>query len=80
MHSDGELDAGVVWKLLDDDALLGIDLEVGGGHLLVEGVDAMHELPNHLGFLGFLDDTSFRFGVDLVAQNHFQENLHRFQQ
>ena len=44
VHSDGELDAGVVWELLDDDAVFGIDLEVDGANLLVEGVDAIHEL------------------------------------
>ena len=80
MHSDGKLDAGVLWQLLDDYALLGIDLEVDGANLLVEGVDAVHELLDYLGFLGLHYDSCFHSGVDLVTRNKFEETLHRFQQ
>ena len=80
MHSDGKLDAGVVWELLDYDTLFEIDLEVDGANLLVKRVHTVHELLDLFGFLRLLDDTCFQSGVDLVVRNEFQDSLHRFQQ
>ena len=37
--------------------------------MLVDGVDAMHELLNYLGFPGLLHGTCFHRGIKFVAQN-----------
>ena len=79
VHPYGKLDAGVLWQLLDNYALIRVDLEVNSSNLLVKGVDAMHQLLNNLGFLRLLDDFSFQVCVNLVARNKFEETLHRFQ-
>ena len=71
VHSYGELDAGVVWEFLDDNALFWIDLEVHAANLLVERVYAVHQLLDYLGVLRLLDDTSFDSGVDLITRKEF---------
>ena len=79
MHSQSELDAGIVWQSLDNYALLGVRLDVDGYHLLVDGVEAAHVVLCYPGCLRFLDDACFHFGVYRIAHNKLQESLHGIQ-